>query len=700
MGTRSFEPKAGWKSPIDDVVNGFYRPALKECIRYDRLTGFFNSNTFAAVIHEALDFVERGGRIRLITGSSFSKADLEVITKSMEDRLSEEVSDILEDELGKKCLAVFGHMLTNKIDGAPQLEIKILVPERGIFHPKVGVFNMLNGDTISFAGSVNETGRGWTDNVEEFKVFCSWVDKKYVNIDIGTFKEFWHGSHVGIQTYNLPDAVRAKILAVRPSSDEEYRELVEDLRTTIYCDADAGSRSQKKFKLHYYQKDAIMAWVSNDYKGILEMPTATGKTFTAMGCINTMQRNRGRLFTVIVAPYRHLVKQWVDNISKWNSMTSPEFHVSAKIMMTSDNPKWKEHFRRAIVEFNKKKIGGGYVTEDAIVCTTYKTFSRNEFTDTIAEIEGNVLLVTDEAHNVGSIMHRAGLIKKYVGRLALTATPERYFDEDGSKKIQSYFGKTVYSMDIGQAIKEKYLVPYDYYPVFAELNPVELKEYRRLTQAIRIKLSKNNDVEHVINNMNSPENKRARLIAKIEQKYDKLEIILNKHNNRLQDTLIYCHDGEQLRRVGGILGERNINYDEVTSSSSMIERWNRIQSLEKKHHQCIVAMKCLDEGVDIPSARLGIIMASTGNPLQYIQRRGRLLRLLEGKDHASIYDILAVPPPDVDDQPYAKKLVAKELLRHREFAQHARNSDEANNMIRQVADRFGINLGQLKDITS
>ena len=645
-----------------------------------------------------MDFVERGGKIRLITGSSFSKADLEVITKSMEDKLTEEVSHILEDDLGKKCLAMFGHMLTNKIDGTSQLEIKILVPERGIFHPKVGVFNMLNGDTISFAGSVNETGSGWTDNIEEFKVFCSWVDKKYVNIDIGTFREFWHGSHAGIHTYDLPDAVREKILAVRPSSDEEYRELVEDLRTIIYCDADAGS--QKKFKLHYYQEDAIKAWVLNDYKGILEMPTATGKTFTAMGCINAMQRSRGRLFTVIVAPYRHLVKQWVDNVSKWNNMTSPEFHVSAKMMMTADNPKWKEHFRRAVVEFNKKKIGGGYVTEDSIVCTTYKTFSRNEFTDAISEIEGNVLLVTDEAHNVGSAMHRAGLIKKYVGRLALTATPERYFDEEGSKKIRSYFGRTVYSMDIGQAIREKYLVPYDYYPVFAELNPVELEEYRRLTRAIRIKLSKNDAGERAIDNMNSPENKRARLIAKIEQKYNKLGMILDKHKNRLQDALIYCHDGEQLRRVGGILGERNINYDEVTSSSSMIERWNRIRSLEKKHHQCIVAMKCLDEGVDIPSAHLGIIMASTGNPLQYIQRRGRLLRLSEGKDHASIYDILAAPPPDVYDQPYAKKLVAKELLRHREFAQHARNSDEANDMIRQVADRLGIDLDQMAGIMS
>ena len=145
-----------------------------------------------------------------------------------------------------------------------------------------------------------------------------------------------------------------------------------------------------------------------------------------------------------------------------------------------------------------------------------------------------------------------------------------------------------------------------------------------------------------------------------------------------------------MNKVGQILSDRNINYDEITQASKMIERRNTIRSLQKKNHQCIVSMKCLDEGVDIPSASLGIIMASTGNTLQYIQRRGRLLRLSEGKDHATIFDIMAKGQPDADGKPFAKKLVAKELLRHKEFADGARNKSEALDMIRPLSEKLGI----------
>ena len=674
------------------MVNGFYRLALKECVRYDRLTGFFDSNTFAVAIREALDFVERGGRMRLITSATFSKADLDVITKSVEDRLSEDVSKILEDDIGKKCLAIFGYMLDNKIDGMPQLEIKILVPERGIFHPKVGIFTMPNGDTVSFSGSVNETGMGWTGNIEEFKAFCSWIDDKYVNLDIDTFREFWYGSHAGIRTYDLPMAVREKILAVRPGSDEEYRRLIQVLRATMY--GNTGTGGSKKFKLRYYQEEAIKAWISKGYKGILEMPTATGKTFTAMHGINKLQEKRGRLFTIIAVPYSHLAAQWVDNVECWNGIVPPEQKISTDILNTAGSTKWKLLLNQAVVQFNKKQFGGGHVMDDYIVCTTYKTLANPSFIDAVKKVNGELLLVADEAHNAGAKVSSTGLIEEYSARLALTATPERYFDEEGSKRLEEYFDDIAYSMDLNAAIELKCLTQYDYYPIFAELNAAETAEYKKLTRAIAWNRTKNKG-KPPDDMSRSPENKRARLVAKTEQKYEKLATILDTHDNRLENTLIYCHDGKQLEKVGSILSQRNINYDIVTKASAMIERRDIIEGLADKKHQCIVAMKCLDEGVDIPSARVGIIMASTGNSLQYIQRRGRLLRLSDGKDHAVIYDLLAIAPAGADGESYARKLVAKELLRHREFAKNARNKTEALDMIRPVADRLGIDLDKL-----
>ena len=641
---------------------------------------------------EALDFVERGGRMRLITSAKFSQADLDVITRSVEDRLLDDVSDMLEDPAGRKCLGLLAHMLETKIGGAPQLDIRILVPERGMFHAKVGIFYMENGDAVSFSGSVNETGMGWAGNVEEFKAFCSWNDKKFVDLDADTFRTFWEDGHEKVRSYALPRAVRERILSVRPGSDEEYRRLIRELRS-MYGEGRRGERP--KLVLRRYQNEAIDAWFSRGCRGIFEMPTATGKTFTAMGCINRMQKDVGRLFTVIVVPYTHLAQQWIDNVNEWNDMARPDQKISANTLNTVRSGTWKSKLERAIVDFNKKKFGGGYVIDDYIVCTTYDTFAKGPFIERIKKADGKVLLVTDEAHHAGAKTARNGLLDEYSGRLALTATPERYFDEEGSELIRSYFEGVAYFMKIRNAIRDGHLVPYDYYPRFVELTEKETVEYVKLTRAIATRLSMKNGKKDSDEETHGPENRRARLVAKMERKYDELAAILDEHGNRLENALVYCHDTEQLKIVEKMLSGRNINFDEITSSYGMIERRDKIRHLEMKNHQCIVSMKCLDEGVDIPSARLGIILASTGNTRQYIQRRGRLLRRSSGKGHAEIYDLIAAAMPEADCMRFAKKLVAKELLRHKEFADGARNRSEALKKIRPVADRLGIDLDRL-----
>ena len=642
------------------------------------------------VIREALDFIERGGRIKLITSTKFSQDDLALIHKSVENKIADETDMILSDDLGKQCLALFARMLSTTIDGSPQIEIKILVPKHGMFHPKVGVFVMDNGDMVSFSGSVNETGMGWAGNVEEFKAFSSWQSEEYVQHDMATFDDFWNNEHEDIMAYDLPKAARDKILAVRPGSNEEYRGLLNILRAKL---RGQGRTNPVGFSLRDYQKHAIRSWTARGFKGILEMPTATGKTFTAMGCMNRIQRERGRLFTVIAVPYSHLAKQWLSNVDEWNNLVRPGQRVSVNHLNVASNYKWKLGLKGAVAKFNKKKIGGGYVLNDYIVCTTYNSLANPEFMETVRNVDGELMLVADEAHNSGSKENRKGLIEAYSARLGLTATPDRYFDEEGSRFIKEYFGGIAYSMNINKAIERGYLVQYDYYPIFAELNAAEAEEYRRLTRLIALNHVKKGD-ENGKDTKHNHENKRARLVAKIEQKYDKLASILDKHGNKLQDALIYCHDGKQLVRAGKILTEHDVVYETITEDASPNERWDRIKSLEKGNHQCILSMKCLDEGVDIPSAGLGIIMASTGNMKQYIQRRGRLLRQFKEKDHAVIYDILAAPPPGVTDR-YARKLVAKELLRHKEFAESARNKYEAINMIRPTADRLDIDLDKL-----
>lgn len=690
-----FEPKAGWNSAEDNIVDDFYRKALAGCARYDRLAGFFNSNAFAVAMDEVLDFVERGGRMRLITSAEFSQADIEVIS-NMGYVLEEKVDAALEDDIGRKCLAVFGRMLSTHIDGAPQLEIKILIPERGIFHPKVGVFTMQDGETVSFSGSVNETGMGWLGNVEEFKAFCSWKDEEFVDIDVSNFQKFWNDEHPDIHTYDLPMAVREKILSVRPGSDEEYRKLLGQLRKFLNEKRKGGKSGsgQDLIVLRGYQKKAINKWTLNGYRGILEMPTATGKTFTAMGCINRLQKERRRLFTVIAVPYKHLTRQWIENVCEWNKKAKPEQRISPNILNTTESNDWNNDLLTVVNEFNDVKHGGGHGTNDYIVCTTYNVLSKPKFIDAIKRVNGDLLLVADEAHHTGAPTTQKGLLGEYSARLALTATPKRYFDEAGTDLIQKYFKGVAYSMDIGQAIRGDYLAPYEYRPIFAELTSEETDEYVKLTKSIAIIHMRDKD-KPPSDELLRLENKRARIVAKADQKYQKLAEILGRRENSLEHAIIYCHDGKQLEKVGHALTERNISYDVISAETDMAAAHAKLKSLTWKDHQCIVAMRCLDEGVDVPSAQLGIIMASTGNPLQYIQRRGRFLRKSKGKKHAVIYDILVAAPASDRAHPFARKLIAKELLRHKEFAGDARNKDEALDAIRGEADKFGIDVNGL-----
>ena len=707
---RAFDPKMGWDSSSDNILDDFYKPALKNCVRYDRLAGFFASSTFAVALSESLDFIERGGIMRLVTSTEFSEQDLDAITKSVDgvqEVLSKKISDVFEsdNEVAKISVSIMAYMLENFHNGSPQLTIKIAVPKkRGMFHQKVGILTMENKEMVSFSGSANETGNAWAYNIEEFKVFRSWGDgtsKDALKLDIEKFERFWNNNATNTTVYDLPDAVRMKIIKSKPGSTEEYHKLISRLRKKI-SKVPAPENNHATILLHDYQKKAISTWMSQKQKGILVMPTGTGKTFTAFGCINALQFRRKRLAVVVVTPYKHLTNQWIVNAKLWNDGVLPNQRISHRVIKTTENPKWKKDLEVMVAKFNKKKFSGDYLINDCIIHTSYNTFADPDFIKLVRKINGNVMLVADEAHHIGAQTTRTGLDEKYVFRLALTATPTRYFDIEGTDLIRAYFHESISPILLNTAIDEGYLTPYNYYPIFVELRSKELTKYHKLTTAIARKLAaqkKNTNKEKNVSY--NAENQRAKLIAVAENKYSKLAEILDKMNNNLDHALIYCHDKKQLKQVGKILSERNINYDTIDSASKMIERKKSIRSLEEDNHRCIAAMRCLDEGVDIPSARIGIILASTGNTLQYIQRRGRLLRrsTSTNKESADIYDLLVSPPlgleSDRKEETYIRKMVAKELLRHMEFASSAKNKEQSIEMIRPMAERFHIDLSRL-----
>ena len=715
MPFKNLELKISYDSDETDILNAFYRPVLQESILYQRMAGYFSSSTFGLVVSEIVDFIEKGGKIKLVTGVELAENDKSVIeeyvngqTAKFDDHLVKEID--AADMLLADCSALMGWMLVKEIDGESQLEIKIAIPEENttvgsrLYHQKVGVFFDSDGDVVSFEGSVNETGKAWMDNIESFKPSISWgdeSDRRRVEDDKRRFEKFWTNTAKRTRVVDLPLAVKDKLLKVRPRSTADFQTVLNRVRISI----DKQDRSQPnrptngggQLILRDYQTDAIRKWSDNNFRGVLEMATGTGKTFVALGCISHLVPHTGRLIVVIACPYTHLVTQWRDSFEKYNSgiaasWRNTDFEVQ---ICNSNNPNWKKDLKKQIRDFNRTDVSGKYFLDKIVIFTTHDTMTSEPFLHLMGSISGPTFLVADEVHALGAKSAFQNLLKhKYQYRLGLSATPNRYFDDEGTKSLMEYFGGIVTKFPIDRAIGEKILSPYRYVPHIVNLNDEEMVQYKILTHKIAKKLSgksnsKDEDEEKELSNF--IEGERASIIAAAEEKYMAFEKILNQLGS-LSQCLIYCHE-KQLQRVKDILFRRGVVCHQITYREPTDKRNSILSQLAQDTYDAVVAVRCLDEGVDVPSVKTGIILASTGNPRQYIQRRGRLLRKAAGKTEALIHDILVAPYSTTvarPSYPFEKKIVQRELKRYSDFARLANNKDEAEKLISDVRDAYGL----------
>lgn len=705
-----FEPKMCWDSDTDNILDDFYLEALKNSKKYDRLAGYFSSTLFVRTAYETLDFIKRGGVLRIVTSATLSQNDLQTIQNLDELSLFETsklwLDEMLENtsDIHFKCKSLFGWLLKQKIKGSPQTEIRVAIPKSstGIFHQKVGVFTLNNNTLITFSGSVNETVMGWQNNAEQFKVFRSWGDKtneSAVENDQNNFEKYWNDQMQGYKVVDLPKAIVDHLVSVAPDSEQEFKSLLNHLQEKFY---------KKRYVmtgmvLRDYQKNAIKSWEQNDFQGIFAMATGTGKTYTAIGGINRLLQKHKRMIVIISSPQKHIADQWKNNIRFWNDSVEKEFMLPELIVMaSSENPKWKNEMDDLVRNFNKKVIGyNRFLLNECIVCTTHSTFAKDEFIDRVIAMKqnnANVLLIADEVHGVGSPKRQKGLNPHYQYRLGLSATPIRHYDEQGTKKIQEYFTKTVYELSLQSAIANGHLVQYSYHPHYVELTSTELDEYKDLTIKLAKKYAAKAKGKKIDEGDTRLEEMRANIIATATNKYSQFKKILDGYGNRLAQCLVYCHP-RQIDDATKILTSRNIINEKITWEDPNQDRERIISALGNDQYQCVTAMRCLDEGYDIPTAKIAIILASSGDPRQYIQRRGRVLRRSPGKDYAEIHDIL-VKPPQINDQGidvarYMKKLVARELVRHKEFASTAFNKKDAYDIVRHTAQDYKIVLEEL-----
>ena len=749
---RNFEPNLTY-SFTDDCVNDFYRPALKNCKLYQRSSGYFSSTAFAHVAKEILEFIEMEGKMELIASPLMSELDIKIFEQSDLEREKSLGTFFLEtlkkdpDNLKLQFSKLMAYMLTNKIDGKPQLEIKIAIPvfQPGIYHQKIGIMHYHNGERIAFNGSNNETGMGWNGNAEQFHAFKSWGNDTNVQGIVDNqriFNNLWSGSSKEVLIYDLPHAVKEHLLEIRPKSDAELKATIEKVKKIIKDESKQNKQENipdpKTFiKLEEHQIEARNKWFENDLCGLLEMATGTGKTFTAFGCINKLQKLHERTAIIIACPQKHLVEQWKHELPRYNLNVeeSEKIIIEKTVICNSDYPKWKNEFEEILHDYNVPPIGSHKcITNNIVIFTTHDTLASDVFTQKILKIKNaKKFLIVDEVHNITSDSSEKTLLKEYDCRLGLSATPTRHMDDEGTGILTTYFHSKdchqinpaiamicskcnkpliTYSLDLETAIHKLHvLCPYEYHPYYVRLTSSEMNIYNNLTSIIARAEAKRKKGLSLTEYEKSASLRRSDLIANAENKDRMLDDILTlEFNNILHLTLIYCTNNprpealpgtpKQLERVKNILFSKGIKSDSVTHKDPTKYRADILSNLQGGIFNCVTAVKCLDEGVDVPAVETGIFMASSNNPKQFVQRRGRILRRnkITNKTRAYIYDILVTPPvpdPGVDINLNERKLIAKELLRHKEFALISENNQKAIERIKDVAKEFAINLDKL-----
>lgn len=706
MNLKDLDLRKTYDSDSDDILRDFYIPVLSNSIKYRRLAGFFSSTSLAVAARGISRFIANSGHMELICGAKLSKADAEAIKEAHEnpvaiiERFFFENLEDLENEFIRDHVQALGWMIANK-----KLDIKIsivyneegcpldekTVEKQGIFHQKVGIFEDAADNTVSFSGSTNESAMGWLKNIEEFKVFCSWIEseKEYLTADKKRFEKFWNGIANRVEVIEIPIAIKEKLIEIAPKD-------IEDLNLEKWLKKVEAPK--KTIKLWEHQTQAITNWQNNDRKGIFEMATGTGKTFAALGCLKKVLEEKKKLVIVITCPYGHLVKQWLDDIS--------EFGISCDtIIADSSNYGWKDKLMDNILDIKNE------VSEKLIVLTTHVTFSMDDFVKIIRKANVKLFLIADEVHWVGAPERKRGLIDNYYLKLGLSATPKRWFDLEGTEELFNYFGGTVFEFPLKKAINtinpdtgRTFLVPYEYKPYFIELTDNELNEYERETEKIAKAYYRSKDKEERDKWFSLLLIKRQKIIKNAVNKFKAFKEILDDIEE-IKDCLVYCSP-QQIDEVQDILNSykrENIIQHKFTNKEGVVpedryggisEREFLLQQLAEGKYHVLVAIKCLDEGVDVPPVKTAIILASTGNPRQYVQRRGRILRRFPGKEKAVIYDLIVVPTfygsVDLDFLELEKKILKKELKRYKEFAYIAINAVECLNKIEDLEDKYNI----------
>ncbi len=709
MSLKSLNIKRNYNSSQDKIVSDFFIPLLSEAKTYKRAVGYFTAKSIASYAKGIVNLVSNDGEFQLIVSPQLNEEDIEAITRGYE--LKQEV--IKEKIMKEICNSVltkeelnYLNLISNLIS-INKLHIKIAYNPNGIYHEKIGIIIDNYGNYITFQGSLNETYSAQYKNYESFTVHFSWIEvsNEYAKDHLETFQNHWNNKTKGIEVFDFPDSLKQEFMS-RYKKDKNISEVIDSIKNIEKKEIETvieespnkyvtdGINLPSSFKPRYYQVEAIDNWERNNYKGLLSMATGTGKTLTALYGVKKLWDSLEikKLIVFVVVPYKILIEQWDNDIQSFNLET---------IKACSDY-KWYQDLHNKIRSINYDII------DKFAVITTIATLKTKKMQKLIKDIKSPLLFIGDEAHNLGAYSTSKYLPIEAIFRIGLSATPKRHFDSIGTKKVEEYFSGIIYEFSLERAIREGHLVPYNYYPIVVNLTDNEMEKYNQYTEKI-IKILGIND-ESEIFDKELPEAakllliQRARVIAGASNKVPELLNVMYKYKKE-KHKLIYCgattvedltddeEDVNQIDLVIKKLGQIDIWAGRYTSKENTQKRKWILKSFEDGDIDTLVAIKCLDEGVNIPQVHKAFILASSTNEKEFIQRRGRILRTHEGKESATIFDFITLPA--IDSQ-RGLGLVIRELIRFKEFMDISKNKSKIVCLFNAICNRYGINLDKIR----
>ena len=694
----------------------FCELALSNSTKLDIGLGYFSSASINILSVGFAHFISNGGVMRMYINQHLTEEDYQLLRSNQVVDFEQYTLDsffALKSTLSKrdehffKCLS---YLIQNN-----RIEIKIVVPkEGGLAHEKFGIFTDKYGDKVAFTGSMNLTASALLKNIETIECTCSWKSSdniERIRISEQDFIEIWNGTSKNVLVFPAHKFCQ-EIVKNYPSVDADElllqeKILIKKLKNSIITDVKT-LRSTPSVEPHFpskypegarpYQIEAYREWLKNEKRGVFAMATGTGKTITSLNCALQEYQTDGVYQLLILVPTIALVEQWIEEIAL--------FDFKNIITVFSENPKW----RQQIVKLEDKISRGKKV--DFVVVSTYQSFTNKDFQQILSKLPDSIILIADEAHNIGSETVRAVFRKLHIKRrIALSATPSRIYDEEGTSELEGFFNDKppyLYNFPMSKAIEEERLMKYCYYPKIAYLNDVEMQDYAEITeQLLRLFDSTTKQFK------DSQKAKKLLMIRKriLHKAEDKMrvfkEIIAEIGQDKLKYCFVYVPEGKKMFDSDEAIlysnsdGDNQTDFYEeniikkmldttkeifpnttcntYTGKNSKTERKIILQGFENGQIDVLFAMKCLDEGIDVPRAEYGIFASSTGNPRQFIQRRGRLLRRHPDKTFAQIYDMVVVP--DFQSPYYSKEfwnmersLVRGELNRVAYFANLATNN--------------------------